>query len=105
DHPRRRAGNEQRPRRLDGHLLVEVDLGRADVADRGVGPRAGRRAAGGEREQEGRVAAQGAAHRSISGATMSRLAISATRSATMQPFDLTWMIFIALNEPVRKRAR
>src|SRR5262245_59425984 len=95
---RGRTRREEGATRLDGNGLAALDLRGADIADLGIG-RAGART----QKQRGRC--KNPSHRSISGATMSRLAMSATRSATMQPLDFTWMIFIALNEPVRKRAR
>ena len=81
-------------------LLAALELGGTHVADRGVGSRL---AAGG-RDQE-RQNPDGSLHLSISGATTSREAMSATRSAIMRPRDLWRIRPIALNEPVRKRAR
>jgi len=64
--------------------VVEGDMGRPDRVTSGRG---------------------GVRQRSISGATTSRLAMSATRSARKRPGLLASMIAIAVKLPVRKRAR
>ena len=95
----RRADHERPGLALDHQLVADVERVGQDTAHRRrIGSPAGDR---NQNEWGQELAAQ----RSISGATMSSDAISATRSATMRPRDLARMMPIEVNEPVRKRAR